>query len=94
MLCFCEELIQQARETEGSNVEYHVMEAEAIDAEVLGGEPIFIINPAAGKTDKTAEYTANIQKSCAGLDYVIAVSQGAPASVVWNMSIISLSQVQ
>ena len=37
---------------------------------------IFIINPAAGKTDKTAEYTANIQKSCAGLDYAIAVSQG------------------
>ena len=37
---------------------------------------IFIINPAAGKTDKTAEYTANIQKSCAGLSYEIAVSRG------------------
>ena len=38
---------------------------------------IFIINPAAGKTDKTAEYTANIEKSCKGLDYEIRVS-GAP----------------
>ena len=37
---------------------------------------IFIINPAAGKTDKTAEYTANIQKSCAGLSYEIAISKG------------------
>ncbi len=37
---------------------------------------IFIINPAAGKSDKTAEYTANIEKSCAGLDYAIAVSRG------------------
>lgn len=37
---------------------------------------IFIINPAAGKTDKTAEYTANIQKSCAGLSYEIVVSRG------------------
>ena len=37
---------------------------------------IFIINPAAGKSDKTAEYTAKIEKSCAGLDYAIAVSRG------------------
>ena len=37
---------------------------------------LFIINPAAGKTDKTAEYTAKIEKSCAGLDYAIAVSRG------------------
>ena len=37
---------------------------------------LFIINPAAGKTDKTAEYTAQIEKSCAGLDYAIAVSRG------------------
>ena len=36
---------------------------------------IFIINPAAGKADKTAEYTAKIEKACAGLDYGIAVSQ-------------------
>ena len=36
---------------------------------------IFIINPAAGKSDKTAEYTAKIEKACAGLDYEIAVSQ-------------------
>ena len=36
---------------------------------------IFIINPAAGKADKTAEYTANIEKSCAGLDYKIRVSE-------------------
>lgn len=36
---------------------------------------IFIINPAAGKADKTAEYTAKIEKACAGLDYEIAVSQ-------------------
>ena len=32
---------------------------------------IFIINPAAGKSDKTAEYTANIEAACAGLDYEI-----------------------
>ena len=37
---------------------------------------IFIINPAAGKTDKTAEYTAKIEQSCAGLDYEVAVSKG------------------
>ena len=37
---------------------------------------IFIINPAAGKTDKTAEYTAKIEKACRGLDYAIEVSQG------------------
>ena len=37
---------------------------------------IFIINPAAGKTDKTAEYTAKIEAACRGLDYEIAVSQG------------------
>ena len=36
---------------------------------------IFIINPAAGKIDKTAEYTANIEKSCQGLDYEIRVSK-------------------
>ena len=36
---------------------------------------IFIINPAAGKADKTSEYTANIEKSCAGLDYEIRVSE-------------------
>ena len=36
---------------------------------------IFIINPAAGKSDKTAEYTAKIQAACKGLDYEIAVSQ-------------------
>ena len=37
---------------------------------------IFIINPAAGKSDKTAEYTACIRNACAGLDYEIAVSKG------------------
>ena len=36
---------------------------------------IFIINPAAGKSDKTAEYRARIEEACAGLDYEIAVSQ-------------------
>ena len=36
---------------------------------------IFIINPAAGKSDKTAEYTAKIDAACKGLDYAIAVSQ-------------------
>ena len=36
---------------------------------------IFIINPAAGKSDKTAEYTAKIDAACKGLDYRIAVSQ-------------------
>lgn len=37
---------------------------------------IFVINPAAGKADKTAEYTAKIEASCRGLDYEIAVSRG------------------
>ena len=32
---------------------------------------IFIINPAAGKFDKTAEYTTKIESACAGLDYEI-----------------------
>ena len=45
------------------------------DRETENMKHIFIINPAAGKTDKTAEYTANIQAACAGLDYTIAVSQ-------------------
>ena len=36
---------------------------------------IFIINPAAGKTDKTAEYTARIESACKGLDYEIAISR-------------------
>ena len=38
---------------------------------------IFIINPAAGKADKTAEYTAKIEKACKGLDYAIVTSRGA-----------------
>ena len=38
---------------------------------------IFIINPAAGKTDKTADCTAKIQQSCKGLDYEIRVSQAS-----------------
>ncbi len=37
---------------------------------------LFIINPAAGKSDKTAEYTAKIQAACKGLDYAIEVSRG------------------
>jgi len=36
---------------------------------------IFIINPAAGKADKTAEYRAQIEDRCAGLDYEIAISR-------------------
>ena len=36
---------------------------------------IFIINPAAGKSDKTAEYTEKIEAACRGLDYEIAISQ-------------------
>ena len=36
---------------------------------------IFIINPAAGKADKTAEYTAKIKEHCQGLDYEIRVSE-------------------
>ncbi len=36
---------------------------------------IFIINPAAGKSDKTAAYTARIDAACKGLDYEIAVSR-------------------
>lgn len=40
---FCEELIEQARQTPNSTVTYHVMEAENIDVEKLGGEPFDII---------------------------------------------------
>lgn len=36
---------------------------------------LFIINPAAGSRDRTADYTAEIQRLCVGLDYEIAVSQ-------------------
>lgn len=36
---------------------------------------LFIINPAAGSRDRTADYTAQIQRLCAGLDYEIFVSQ-------------------
>ena len=36
---------------------------------------LFIINPAAGSRNRTAEYTADIRRLCAGLDYEIAVSQ-------------------
>ena len=36
---------------------------------------LFIINPAAGSRDRTAEYTAQIHRLCQGLDYEIAVSQ-------------------
>ena len=37
---------------------------------------IFIINPAAGKTDKTAEYRAQIESACQGLDYEIRLTEG------------------
>ena len=37
---------------------------------------LFIINPAAGSRDRTADYTAQIHRLCVGLDYEIAVSQG------------------
>ena len=36
---------------------------------------LFIINPAAGSRDRSLEYTTEIQRLCAGLDYEIAVSQ-------------------
>ena len=36
---------------------------------------IFIINPAAGKADKTAEYTAKITAACEGLDYKIRLTE-------------------
>ena len=35
---------------------------------------LFIINPAAGSHDRTAQYCAQIQQACAGLDYEIKVS--------------------
>ena len=37
---------------------------------------LFIINPAAGSHDRTAEYTKAIQAHCAGMDYRIEVSGG------------------
>ena len=36
---------------------------------------LFIINPAAGSHDRTAQYTQAIEACCAGMDYRIAVSQ-------------------
>ena len=36
---------------------------------------LFIINPAAGKADKTAEYTTKIESACKGLDYAIEISR-------------------
>lgn len=36
---------------------------------------LFIINPAAGSRDRTAEYTAEIQRLCGEMDYEIAVSK-------------------
>ena len=35
---------------------------------------VFIINPAAGKHDRTAAVTAEVTRCCAGMDYEIAVS--------------------
>ena len=35
---------------------------------------VFIINPAAGKHDRTAAVTAEVARCCAGMDYEIAVS--------------------
>ena len=35
---------------------------------------LFIINPAAGSRDRTADYTAEIRRLCAGFDYEIAAS--------------------
>ena len=35
---------------------------------------VFIINPAAGKRDRTAAVTAEVTRCCAGMDYEIAVS--------------------
>ena len=37
---------------------------------------LFIINPAAGSHDRTAEYTKAIEECCAGLNYRIEVSAG------------------
>ena len=37
---------------------------------------LFIINPAAGSRDRTAEYTEEIETFCDGMDYRIAVSRG------------------
>ena len=36
---------------------------------------LFIINPAAGSRDRTADYTRAIKKACVGLDYEIKISQ-------------------
>lgn len=36
---------------------------------------LFIINPAAGSRDRTAEYTRAIETCCAGMDYRIVVSE-------------------
>ena len=37
---------------------------------------LFLINPAAGSHDRTADYTAQIEKYCVGMDYLIEVSTG------------------
>ena len=36
---------------------------------------VFLINPAAGKYDRTGEFTQTIRAACEGLDYEILVSR-------------------
>lgn len=52
-----------------------MMEADKKPQRRQAMKHLFIINPAAGSRDRTAEYTAQIRRLCAGLDYEIAVSQ-------------------
>lgn len=44
---------------------------------------IFLINPAAGKRDKSREYLAQIQGACAGLDYTVRISQRPGDITAW-----------
>lgn len=44
---------------------------------------VFLINPAAGKRDKSREYLAQIQGACAGLDYTVRISQQPGDITAW-----------
>ena len=44
---------------------------------------IFIINPAAGKSDKTAEYTAKIESACKGLNYEIRLTEAPGDAIIY-----------
>jgi ubiquinone/menaquinone biosynthesis C-methylase UbiE len=63
---FCEELIEQARQTPSSTVTYHVMAAEEIDPDRLGGEPfdVIVISNLIGFLSDIEHVLTQLQKVC------------------------------